>query len=253
MIRYRLKNLFYFFTKRKKNRFKLPKRNKKILEKLLGYPIADETYYIKALTHKSFLDIEPALKKSNQRLEFLGDSVLNLIVSEILFKIFPDEDEGFLTKIRSHLVDTDSLTECSNRLGLHELVFAESKFREDSLKKTQKIFADSLEALFGAIYLDKGLSVTKRMVEKWIVEPNLKSGRYQVDKNFKGQLLELTHKRKLTPPEYVLVSVEGPEHDLVFTIDVLIEGKRMGRGKERNKKAAEQAAAKEAFNSLLNE
>lgn len=200
--------------------------------------------FAEALTHRSYLEKSTNLCKSNERLEFLGDAVLGVIIAETLFSKFPNEDEGFLTKTRSHIVDKSALFEASKRLGLKQFLFYDGRFINDSEEGIKTILADCTEALIGAIYLDKGIDEAKIFVNKWIATPNLDSGKYQIDNNFKGQLLEYTHTEKLSNPNYIIVSSNGPDHAKEFIVEVQIADEAYGRGKGKNKKSAEQEAAK---------
>lgn len=219
------------------------------LSKKLNLRFNDPLLYAKALTHRSYLEKPTALNKSNERLEYLGDAVLGLIVADTLFSNFSDKDEGFLTKSRSHIVDKNALFESAIKLGLNKYLLYDERFIKNSEEGIKTILADSLEALIGAIYLDQGISHAKKFVDKWIIEPNLESGKYQVDNNYKGQLLEYTHSQKLSSPNYILVSSKGPDHKKEFIIEVHIDNKPFGQGKGKNKKSAEQEAAK---TTLLN-
>ncbi len=220
------------------------------LENLLEFRINKRDYFIKALTHRSYLEIEPTINKSNERLEFLGDSVLGLIVAEYLFQKFSDEDEGFLTKSRSHLVDKNALAQAAERMELSSIILFNQKFVNGSSIGMKSILADAVEALISAIYIDKGLETAKTFVEKWIIIPALSSGSIEVDRNFKGQLLELTHSLRIEQPVYELVNEEGPEHDKLFTVNVIIGNEIYGEGKGKSKKAAEQKAAQKALHKL---
>lgn len=219
------------------------------LSKKLEIKIHNPQLFIKALTHRSYLESSPILEKSNERLEFLGDAALGLVVAETLFLKFPEEDEGFLTKTRSHLVYKNELDIVAKRIGLIDFILYDKRFIKNSEEGIKTISADCVEALIGAIYLDNGIESVKKFVARWIVNPSIKSGKYQIDTNYKGQLLEYTHQLKWKTPEYLLVHSEGPDHDKVFQIEVIVNGEIYGKGKGRNKKTAEQMAAK---NALLN-
>lgn len=222
----------------------------KLLSKKLGLNIGQSQLYIKALTHRSYLESSPVLEKSNERLEFLGDAALGLVVAETLFKKFPEEEEGFLTKTRSTLVYKNELYNSALRMGLLDFILYDRRFIKNSEEGIKTISADCVEALIGAIYLDSGIDEAKKFVYKWIIKPNLDSGKYQIDNNFKGQLLEYTHQEKLSSPDYVLINSDGPDHDKVFQVEVIINGKSFGEGKGRNKKTAEQKAAKNALSKF---
>lgn len=220
------------------------------LEKLLGYKIEDANYYLKALTHRSFLEEEEDFQKSNERLEYLGDAVLDLVVGEYLFKKFPEQGEGFLTKKRSQLVDKHALFKAAERINLKNLVLYKKKFLGKNTEGLKTIIADAMEALIGAIYLDKGLKEVSKFAFKYLIEPSYISGDFKKDKNYKGRLLELTHVKKLHSPEYKIVHTDGPEHNKTFVVEVLINDEKYGEGIGKSKKSAEQMAAKKALEKL---
>jgi len=207
-------------------------------------------YYIKALTHRSFLELSPDFEKSNERLEFLGDAVLGLVTAERLFKEYPSKHEGFLTKYRSHLVDKDSLFRAANKINLIDYVLYDKRYVRGSDEGKKTIVADCMEALIGAIYLDKGLEAAADFIHKWIVTPNIESGHVKVDKNHKGKLLEYTHLHKLPNPRYKIMSEDGPDHNKQFVVHAIISDDQWGKGEGKNKKSAEQEAAKNLLEKI---
>lgn len=228
-------------------------QKKKILKKiesLLNVPPNSEEYYIKAFTHRSYLEKIKENIKSNERLEFLGDSILGKIVAEYLFKNYPYKKEGFLTKSRSHLVNKQSLENIGFNLNLHEYLFINNRYLANDKKSLANVVADCLEAVIGAIYLDLGEEVASKFVTKYIIEPQVKSGRINYDKNYKGQLLEYAHANNLEQPVYKILEQTGPQHDKIYLIEVSLNSSINGIGKGPNKKIAEQKAAKNALKSL---
>lgn len=222
----------------------------KQLQDILGFSILDQTYYVKAITHRSFIELYPDLVKSNQRLEFFGDSVLNMIVAQYLFDNFPDEEEGFLTKARASLVNKDRLYEAAKELKLDEVILYNARYLKESLIGLQSILADAYEALTGAIFLDQGLKRAHDFVHKTIIEPSADDESFLVDTNYKGQLLEYTHAHKLQSPRYVVRNEEGPPHMKEFTIEVFVNDESYGIGIGNSKKNAEQNASKVALEKL---
>lgn len=220
------------------------------LEKFFGFRINEPSYFIKALTHRSYLELIPQLNKSNERLEFLGDSVLGLIVSHYLFETFEDKEEGFLTKYRSLMVNKDALAKAAASMELKNFVLYDGRFVNGSSSGMKTILADALEALIGAIYLDQGYTAASEFVHKWIIEPNTLDGALPADRNFKGKLLEYAHANGMESPIYKVVKEEGPEHDKKFTVVVKINGQNYGVGEGKSKKTAEQSAAKAAYEKL---
>jgi ribonuclease-3 len=220
------------------------------LSSLLKIQIKNQSYFIKSLTHKSYLDLNSNFNKSNERLEFLGDSILGFIVAEILFEKFPEKDEGFLTKYRARIVDKPALARAAEQMGLINFILFDRRFVKGSPEGIKTISADCLEALIGAIYLDSGFTGAKKFILKWIVNPSFKTNDFQVDRNYKGKLLEFTHANHHTTPIYKVVDESGPDHDKQFVVEVTINNEVMGRGKGHNKKSAEQEAAKSALLKL---
>lgn len=251
-----------FFTKLKDFFFASSKnlRDKKIeriitekvdgLQKHFGIHANNRDYFVKALTHRSFIELAPFLEKSNERLEFLGDSVLSIIVSHHLFNSFPDEEEGFLTKSRSLMVNKEALARAATAMELKSFILYDGRFVNGSSQGIKTILADALEAFIGAVYLDQGFDSATALVNKWIIEPNLIDGELPADKNYKGRLLELAHASKLSSPTYKVVKEEGPEHDKKFTVEVYIRGAKYGVGTGKSKKEAEQNSAKNAIDKM---
>jgi ribonuclease-3 len=220
------------------------------LETIIGVPIKNKSYYIQALMHRSFLEQNPDIASSNERLEFLGDSVLGLTVAEYLFDVYPEENEGFLTKVRAKLVNRMTLAEAADRIKLSRFLLVSKNLSSTFTYGSRTVLADALEALIGAIYLDNSLEGAKNFIHKNIIEPNAKGGGHLVDENYKSQLLEYAQAHKLDNPSYTVVKEEGPQHNRMFTVAVEIEGTLYGEGKGRNKKTAEQNAAQAAMDKI---
>jgi len=229
--------------------------NEKIndLEKNLGFNILNRNYYLKALTHRSGLELYPDLLKSNERLEFLGDAVLGMVVANYLFLNFPDEEEGFLTKSRAALVNKENLALAAESINLDAIIFYNQKYLRDSENGIHTIIADGLEALIGAIYLDKGLRLAEKFIYKTIIKPAQENESYLIDTNYKGQLLEYSHAHKLPGPRYMLLKEEGPPHKKEFTIEVIIGDTSFGTAIGKSKKGAEQEASRIALQIIKDE
>lgn len=220
------------------------------LEALVGFHIKNRSYFIQALMHRSFLEQNTEYDLSNERLEFLGDSVLNLIVAEYLYAAFPDKDEGFLTKIRAKLVNRMALADAAERIDLSNYLLVSKNLSNTFTNGSRTVLCDALEALIGAIYLDNGLLPSKDFVNKVLIVPNTKEGEYLVDENYKSQLLEFAQANKMENPVYSVINEEGPQHNRIFTIKVSINNIDYGVGTGRNKKSAEQKAAQAALNVM---
>lgn len=227
----------------------LSKKNLRQLEKILSHRIKNQDYYIQAFTHRSALD-DKKFKISNERLEFLGDSLIGFIIATELFENFQNKDEGFLTKARANFVNKNSLYDAAIRIDLIHFLNMNQELIGASSVGMKTVLADAFEALVGAIYLDLGMDVTKNFINKYLFAPNLKLGLHLTDENYKSQLLEYTQAVKIETPRYFVVREEGPEHDRIFTVQARVENNVYGEGRGRNKKSAEQQAAKDALQKL---
>lgn len=248
--------LFNFFKPQKKDfiskeiQLSFPQAKFQQIEKIIGDSISNKNIYVEALIHRSFLEENDQYNFSNERLEFLGDSVLNLIIGEYLFNKFPQEEEGFLTKVRAKLVNRNALSLVAENINLGDLLIISSNVPKSITHNSKSVLSDALEALIGAIYLDRGIETCKNFVQINIIEPALKNGEHLIDENYKSQLLEYAQANKLAIPVYQIVSEEGPHHDKTFTAEVLIESKVLGEGKGKSKKEAEQNAARVALKRI---
>lgn len=218
------------------------------LEKILQIKINRPSIFEQALTHRSYLTVIGLDSKyrSNERLEFLGDSLLNLIASDFLFKSNPDLKEGELTKLRSRLVNSQSLSYCGHSLGIEKFIMM-SFSAEKALKDgSDSIVADTMEAIIAAIYLDSGFQSARHFVVEVLVPIILKS-RLIEDTNYKSILLEKVQSYGLPAPTYKVLSETGPDHCKHFQVGVYVEDVLLGTGEGKNKKSAEQEAAHNAI------
>lgn len=206
----------------------------------------NEEMYQTALTHTSFANEHG--KESYERLEYLGDAVLELVMSEYLYKNTTYE-EGEMTKLRSHYVCENALYEYSLRIGLNEFLLLGNGEYESGGKFRKAIVADIFEAFIGAMYLDKGLDVVKGFIHSNVIDL-IESNAFTFEEDYKSKLQELvqTDKRSL---KYVVINEEGPAHNKVFTVEVKIDDIIYGVGKAHSKKEAEQEAAKNALSKSV--
>ena len=244
LLRYRLKNNQDQITN-----FLSPQKFHS-LEKLIGCSIQEKSHYIRALVHRSFLEQNDYSQPSNERLEFLGDSVLSLVIAEYLYNKYPDEEEGFLTKVRAKIVNRKALADAAERIKLEEFILLSKNISKDVVYSSKSILSDALEALIGAVYLDSGLEAGKNFIKRVLLEPILKEGELLVDENYKSQLLEYAQGNKLEIPSYYIINEEGPQHERIFTVEVNIGDTHYGIGAGKNKKSAEQEAARTALNKI---
>jgi ribonuclease-3 len=234
---------------RREARKLLTKKNLSKIESLINHTVKQPDLFIRALTHRSAVDYKK-LKKSNERLEFLGDAMLGFVCAEYLFHQFPYEQEGELTKMRANLVNRTSLYRVAKRIDLFPLLFINEDLLNCENFGYESILADSLEAFVGAIYLDAGFQKAESFIQNYVLIPNINRGIHLDDHNYKSQLLELTQAQKQQLPYYSVINEEGPEHDRTFTVQVQIGDKVYGIGIGKNKKAAEQNAAHFALDKI---
>ncbi|MFQ5515388.1 MAG: ribonuclease III [Myxococcota bacterium] len=218
------------------------------LEKRLGHRFRDPSLLEHALTHRSRAHEEGGLTHGNERLEFLGDAVVGLLVAELLMEAHPEAPEGILSRARATLVNRDALAEHARRLGLdREIRLGRSEESSDGRAKPS-ILADTFEAVLGAIYLDGGLGAARALVLRELGE-RLEHVR-QPPLDAKTRLQELLHARRQTLPRYETVEARGPDHAREFVVEVRAGERVLGRGRGRSKREAEQEAARTALAQL---
>jgi len=221
------------------------------LERRISYTIKHRAYFLQAVTHRSYLQFaQDGELHSNERLEFLGDSILNLVVAEYLYREFNNLPEGDLTKLRSRLVSGAALVQHAMNINLEQFLLL-STSAENALKRgSATLLADSYEALIAAIYLDGGMDAARDFVYRHIITHTRRDELMLSDTNYKSMLLEFVQAKKLQSPRYVLISEEGPNHNRTFTVEVMVNNLSSGAGSGRSKKEAEQNAAFEALEKL---
>jgi ribonuclease-3 len=221
------------------------------LERRIGYTIKHRAYFLQALTHRSYLQFAqyPTLK-SNERLEFLGDSILNLVIAEYLYNEFGALPEGDLTKLRSRLVSGSALVHHAMDIKLEQFLLLSSSAAAALKRGSATLLADAYEALIAAIYLDGGMTAARDFIYRNIITHARRDELMLSDNNYKSMLLEFVQSKKLSSPKYITVSEDGPNHERVFAVDVMVSGLRHGSGNGRSKKEAEQNAAREALGML---
>ena len=217
------------------------------VENALGYEFKDPFLLFLSLKHRSYSQARDGnIDLSNERLEFLGDSVLNMVVSHYIFKENPSLQEGDLTKLKSILVSKTSAAIAGRNVGLEKYILLSNSEEGAGGRERTSIVADTYEAIIGGIYLDGGLEAAKDFIYRTILSnQSVMLGEEQ--KNYKSLLLELTQAERLGHPTYQTISEEGPDHDKVFTVEVFVRGESLGIGKGKNKKTAQQTAAKEGL------
>lgn len=212
------------------------------LEEIIGYRFKNPEQLKEALSHKSFAS-ESRSGIYNERLEFLGDSVLAAVVAHRLYVDYPDDDEGSLSKKKSQLVSRPSLAVWAAELNLGAYLYLGVGEETSGGRTRQSLLGNALEALIGAIYLDGGYEAAERFIRHWCVE---RHARLQ-ETDYKSRLQEMLQKKYKVPPSYELAAAAGPDHDKTFEVFVRLGKKELGRGTGKTKKEAEQAAARNAL------
>ncbi len=219
-----------------------------LLQETLEYTFKDKQLLIEALTHKSYKQ-----PYNNERLEFLGDAVLDLVVGEYLFSRFPNFDEGKLSKLRASLVNEEGFTRMARHIRLGEYIILSNAEENNAGREKPSLLSNAFEAIMGAIYLESGLDavriITIKLMESIYPDMSLKS----LFKDHKTTLQELTQARFGVTPEYRLTGSQGPDHQKEFEVAVSIEDKEYGRSVGKSKKIAQQEAAKIAIARLEKE
>jgi ribonuclease III len=195
-----------------------------------------------ALTHKSWVNENSQQRESNERLEFLGDAILEFIVSKEIFKEFPDKEEGYLTVLRANLVNTVSLAKLAQKLGLGEYLFLSKGEEETGGRTNTSLLANTVEAIIGALFLDGGIEKAEAFIAEHLLS-TIDETLTMPLKDAKSRLQEIVQAQGLPAPKYEVIEENGPDHNKEFTIHVLVEGKPIAEGKGKNKAEAAQVAA----------
>lgn len=201
-----------------------------------------------ALTHRSALNEQSSVsKESNERLEFLGDAVLELVTTQYLFELQPDDQEGMLTAYRSALVKTETLAEVAKQIELGQALYMSKGEEATGGRQNVGILADSVEAFLGAMYLDQGLEAVEEFLKKYLFVKLPEIKQKKLYRDGKSLLQEVVQSRGLGAPSYEVLNEEGPDHDKLFRVAVLVDGVKIGEGSGRSKQSAQQEAAREAL------
>jgi len=221
------------------------------LQQTLGVSFNDLSLLEQALIHSSYINENPSLAPtSNERLEFLGDAILGLVVAEKLYRDFPQSNEGEMTRLRAALIRRDTLVRMARAIGLGDYLYLGKGEEASGGRRKPVNLAGALEAVIAAIYLDQGLSTSQDFILR-LLEPELQKVVSQgtvVD--YKSQLQELLQAREQQTPVYRVVETTGPDHDKRFTVEVMAGDTVLGRGSGKGKKAAETEAARIALEQL---
>lgn len=218
------------------------------LEKIIGVQFKDKDTLLSAVTHRSYLnEHRGATQAHNERLEFLGDAVLELVVTDYLFKKYPEKPEGELTAVRAALVNTISLSDSAQKMGLNDFLLMSKGEAKDTGRARQYILANAFEACIGAVYLDHGYSAAEQFIATQLFQKTDKIVEKKLWQDPKSRFQELSQDKVSVTPSYELVSQEGPDHDRTFTVGVFLKTEKVAEGKGRSKQEAEQDAAENAI------
>jgi len=224
------------------------------LQRALRYRFRDPALLVAALVHRSYHagGDEQGPAASNERMEFLGDSVLSLVVNEHLYRNYPDRSEGELTKMKSVIVSKQILAHLAKRIRLGSFVLVSENAQRAGVSEMESVLADTLEAVFGAVFLDGGFEASRECILE-VLPDDLKDVVYQEGAiNYKSLLQEYIQALHKTPPRYRVHDTTGPDHDKQFSVEVVVRGTVLGKGQGKTKKNAEQEAAREAYRRLIN-
>lgn len=221
------------------------------LEESLQHRFQNHTLALTALTHRSLSDHKSGQSvEDNERLEFLGDAVVNWLVVEELYRRYPSKSEGKLSALKAKFVSTAPFAECATELGLHPLLQMNSSAERSGTRNRPNIREDLFEAVVGALYLDGGIEPVRRLLERVLFPKFDDLNRAAALQNFKGELNEELQKKGKPIASYSVVEILGPDHDQQFIVEVAVEERPAGRGEGSTKLAAEQQAASVALSNL---
>ena len=222
-----------------------------VVEALVGQPIEDLSVYRCALTHRSLLRASPeASLQSNERLEFLGDALIELIVSETLYDRFPEKNEGELTRLRAKIVSGAALAQYARRMGLGAHLLMSKNAQQTEGRDNPSILADAFEALTAALYVDRDYDAAAQFIHEHALQPFDLEHLAARNENYKSQLLERMQADGQPQPTYRVVHEEGPSHDKTFTVEAMVGDAVYERGTAGSKQQAEQEAARRTLNEL---
>jgi ribonuclease-3 len=239
--------------------FSKPHVTREDIQAMIGMKIKNVSYYQRSLVHKSIYKavkkyqgpLQEYLEDHNERMEFLGDSVLSLIVANYLYHRFPDRDEGFLTRIKTKLVNGVQLSKLARKIDLGKYILMSNHVQNINGRESQKILEDAFEAFLAAIFKDLGFDAVNSFIVGII--DSLDFNEVLIEDNFKDSLLKYSqHNFKGASPEYSTIGVEGPPHNRVFTVIVSINGVKYESGTGKSKKQAEQMASEKTLKKILN-
>lgn len=210
----------------------------------------NQALFTQALTHRSWVNEHKGERTSNERLEFLGDAILEFVITEHIFDQFPNEQEGYLTSLRANLVNTQNLAALALKLGVGSELYLSRGEEEGGGRENTSLLADTVEAIIGALYLDQGLELVKEFVKSNLVTEIPDKVKSPL-KDPKSRLQEYIQSKGGLAPNYKVIEESGPDHEKRFIIDVIVSGESWGKGEGKSKNQAEQAAAEKALEKAV--
>ena len=220
------------------------------LQNLLGISFKDPKILQQAFYHRSYLNEVKINIKSNERLEFLGDSVLSLVISNLLFSTRIHDTEGELTNLRAYIVQTKSLAQAGLNLNLGKYLHLSRGEQAGGGRENPQLLANTYEAMLGAIYIDQGLETAQKVIEQTLLPLFLSELSFGPPKDAKSSLQEIVQERFKESPHYKILETKGPDHAKQFIVAVYIKGERHGKGEGNSKQIAEEKAAAQALQRL---
>jgi len=257
-LRHLIKKIINVLTSKSNIDYDIPDLKEKLSEfqNIINYKFKNEQLLIASLTHDSFSkkrDNENNITINNstyERMEFMGDAVLGLVVAEFLFSLYPDKAEGFLSKLKSNIVSEKFLALKAIDFNLGNYIFISEEEEKNGGRERKSILADTMEALICSIYLDSGLSKARKFITTFIIKGFEEQVLSEDLINYKSILQEYSQGKYQTTPVYELISETGPDHLKTFVMEVYVNSKRYGKGEGPNKKEAQQKAAQDACKRL---
>lgn len=214
--------------------------------KTLKKSFSDKKLLDQALTHRSWVNEHKGERRSNERMEFLGDAILEYVTSKEIYEHFPDREEGYLTALRANLVNTVALAEIAKKLGLGQELFLSKGEEDGGGRVNTSLLADTVEAIIGAIFIDKGISEAEKFIKENLLSEVDKKASEPL-KDSKSRLQEYVQSKGYSAPKYQVKEESGPDHDKKFVIEVIINGESWGEGVGKSKSTAEQEAARQVL------
>jgi len=204
----------------------------------------DKNLFDHALTHRSWVNEHKGERTSNERLEFLGDAILEFIASKEIFGLFPDKEEGYLTALRANLVNTVALAEVAGKLDLGPVLFLSKGEEDGGGRRNTSLLANTVEAIIGAIFVDRGVPAAEEFIKDNIL-PEVEIKAVGPLKDAKSSLQEFVQGKGYPAPKYQVIEEVGPDHNKKFVIEVIVNGESWGKGAGKSKSLAEQEAARQ--------